>query len=73
MHERHLRAVRDVETRSEGGGSEHSDNGHAVHVVGYGFAGCDVEAAPAFALRGFKALEEVEEGDGGRWWVDSWR
>lgn len=43
-------------------------------MVGDGLAGCDAETAPAFALRGFEALEEVEEGEGrgglgGRLWV----
>lgn len=33
-------------------------------MVGDGFAGCDVEAVPAFAFGGFEALEEVEEGEG---------
>lgn len=32
-------------------------------MVGDGFALRDVEAAPAFALFGLQALEEVEEGD----------
>ena len=57
--------MRDVEPGAEGGGRQHGDDGHAVHVVGDGLAGADVEAAPAFALGGFEALEEVEEGEGG--------
>ena len=69
MHERHLGAVRDVEPAGadERGGREHRHDGHAVHVVGDGFArrGQDVEAAPAFAFGRLEALEEVEEGEGG--------
>lgn len=57
--------MRDVEPRAEGRGREHGDDGHAVHVVGDGFPGCDAETAPAFALCGFEALEEVQEGEGG--------
>ena len=44
-------------------------------MVGDRLAPCDVEAAPSFALFGFEALEEVEEGDGGDgvFWVgDVW-
>ena len=34
-------------------------------MVGDRFAVVDAEAAPAFALGGFEALEEVEEGERG--------
>ena len=64
--------MRDVEFGSQGGGSEHGDYGHAVHVVGDGFAVEEAHAPPAFAFGGFEAREEVEEGDGcwvvGRGW-----
>ena len=73
MHERHLRAVRDVEAGAQRPRRQHRDDGHAVHVVGDGFAVADAEAPPAFALGGFEAREEVQEGEGGGrlragWW-----
>ena len=34
-------------------------------MVGDGLPRCDTETAPAFALCGFEALEEVQEGKGG--------
>lgn len=43
---------------------EHGDDGHAVHVVADGFAVIDAEAAPARALGGLEAFEQVEEGEG---------
>ena len=65
MHERHARAAREVELGGEGGGAEEGYQSHAVHVVADGFAVVEAEAAPAFALGGLEALEEVEEGDRG--------
>lgn len=37
MDQSHLGAVRNVDSRGEGGRSEHGDEGHAVHVVGNRF------------------------------------
>ena len=64
--------MRDVQSGAEGGRGQHRHDGHAVHVVGDGFAVVDVEAAPAFAFGGFEAREEVEEGEGGGWLGGCW-
>ena len=56
----------------EGGRSKHGDDGHAVHMVGDGFAVFDAEAAPAFALSGLEAgqhMEEVKRGLWLIWWI----
>ena len=63
MDEREAGAAGEVEAGGKAGGAEHGDEGHAVHVVGDGFAGGEAEAAPAFALGCLEASEEVEEGD----------
>jgi len=66
MDQSHFRAMWDVDAGGEGRGCEHGDERHAVHVVGDGLGVVEAEAAPAFTLGGFEALEEVEEGDWGR-------
>lgn len=61
----HADAAGGVDFGGEGRRAEEGDDGHAVHVVGDGFAVVDVEAAPALAFGGLEALEEVEEGEWG--------
>jgi len=63
VNQSHAGASCYVELGGEGGWTEHGDDGHAVHMVGDGFAMVDAEATPAFALGCFEALEEVEEGE----------
>lgn len=66
VDERHATAFQYVESRGKRSGSHHGEDGHAVHVVGNGLAIVNAEAAPASALGSLEALEQVEEGDGGR-------
>jgi len=61
VDEGHARALCEIQAAAELGRAEHSDDGHAVHVVCYRFAMGDAEAAPAFPFSRFQALEEVEE------------
>ena len=64
MYQRHLGAFIHVEAGSEGWRRDECHDSHAVHVICNRFTMIDTEAAPAFALGGFEALEEVEEADG---------
>jgi len=63
VDQRHFCAAGDIEFAGDGGRAEEGDDGHAVHVVGDGFAVVDAEATPAFAFGCLEALEEVEEGE----------
>lgn len=61
MDDCHGNTALDVEAGGERGGGKHGHDRHAVHMVAYGFAAVNAEAAPAFALGGLEALKNVEE------------
>lgn len=63
MDQGHLYAARDVDLGCQGRRGHHRHDRHAVHMVRDGLAIIDAEAAPALALGGLKALDQVEEGD----------
>lgn len=60
MDECHLCAAGDVELGGQGGRGHHRHDRHAVHMVGDGLA-INPKTAPAFALGGLEALDQVEE------------
>lgn len=64
MYQRHSRAFGQVYPFRESRGTEHRDDGHAVHVIGNAFAMIDCKASPTFAFGGLEALEEVEKWEG---------
>jgi len=63
MDKGHATTFEYVEVVGNGFGGHHSENTHAVHVVGDGFA-LDAKSVPSCALGRLQALQEVEEGDG---------